>query len=96
MKRMVRKQVYIQPRQEEALKGMSAETGLSEAELIRQGVDLVLLDDRVRARRRAAFEQARVLADRIARRQPPPEGEGSGRGWTREDLHVRGREDGSA
>jgi hypothetical protein len=35
----VRKQVYIEPHQEEILKRLTRETGISEAELIRQAID---------------------------------------------------------
>ena len=42
MARMVRKQIYVEPHQEEALKSRARELKLSEAELIRQGVDLAL------------------------------------------------------
>ena len=39
---MVRKQLYLEERQERALKRRAAETGLSEAELVRQALDATL------------------------------------------------------
>ncbi len=39
---MVRKQLYITESQEEALKRRSAETGVSEAELVRRALDTAL------------------------------------------------------
>ncbi len=39
MTRMVRKQVYIEPRQEAMLKRVAAMRGVSEAELIRRAID---------------------------------------------------------
>lgn len=39
---MVRKQLYLEERQERALKRRAAETGLSEAELVRQALDAAL------------------------------------------------------
>lgn len=39
---MVRKQLYFEERQERALKRRAAETGLSEAELVRQALDAAL------------------------------------------------------
>lgn len=39
---MVRKQLYLAEHQERALKRRAAETGLSEAELVRQALDAVL------------------------------------------------------
>lgn len=44
---MVRKQLYLEERHERALKRRAAETGLSEAELVRQALDAALA---VRAR----------------------------------------------
>src|SRR5438552_4494177 len=35
----VRKQIYIEPEQDQLLKSVSRDTGLSEAELIRQAID---------------------------------------------------------
>ena len=39
---MVRKQVFIREDQQKRLKALAAAKGVSEAELIRQGIDLVL------------------------------------------------------
>lgn len=41
---MVRKQLYIDDRQERALKGRAKALGISEAELVRQALDRVLED----------------------------------------------------
>jgi hypothetical protein len=41
-KRMVRKQVYILPKQEEALKRLAEQRGASEAELIREAIEIML------------------------------------------------------
>ncbi len=85
MKRMVRKQIYLQSHQDQRLKRMVKETGLSEAELIRQAIDaqvqpahpLVLDPD-------AWLVERQFIADLIA--QGPVEG---GRSWRREDLYER-------
>src|SRR5688500_17895380 len=45
MTRMVRKQIYIEQRQNLALKERAKLSGLSEAELIRQGIDTVIRGD---------------------------------------------------
>jgi hypothetical protein len=42
---VVRKQLYLRDDQEIALKERAAATGLSEAELVRQAVDLLLADE---------------------------------------------------
>ncbi len=39
MAEMIRKQVYIEPRQDQLLKALAKELGLTEAELIRHGID---------------------------------------------------------
>jgi hypothetical protein len=41
---MIRKQLYIDPHQEAALKRKARELGLSEAELVRRALDAVLTD----------------------------------------------------
>ncbi|MCH7494075.1 hypothetical protein IIA16_05135 [bacterium] len=40
MARMVRKQIYIKVRQERLLKRLAAETGMAEAEIVREAIDL--------------------------------------------------------
>jgi hypothetical protein len=47
--RLVRKQVYIEPGQERFLKRRAAELGVTEADLIRQGIDLLAQVPVVRA-----------------------------------------------
>lgn len=83
MKRMVRKQVYIEPRQERLLKRRARALGVTEAELIRDGIDLL---DSARpaaaSRERALTELFAVIEERIGMRVPQ-----TGRGWTREDLY---------
>jgi hypothetical protein len=44
---MVRKQVYIEKRQDEALKRAARRRGVTEAELVREALDLRSLDSRV-------------------------------------------------
>ena len=39
MAKMIRKQIYLEPSQEENLKQLARETGVSEAELIRLAID---------------------------------------------------------
>jgi hypothetical protein len=41
-KRMVRKQIYIQPQQDEQLKRMAQQRDTSEAELIREAIEILL------------------------------------------------------
>jgi hypothetical protein len=82
--KMVRKQIYIEPEQEELLKRKAKTLGLSEAELIRHAianfasVGLSLPRDRQAWERELAFieERARCLPDL-----------GGKRTWTREQLY---------
>ncbi len=83
---MVRKQVYIEPRQDAVLKQLAQARGVSEAELIRRAIDqqisgsqrLSLPPDP------AAWEQAyQFMLDLHA--QGPVAGQG--RTWTREDIY---------
>ena len=82
---MVRKQVYIEPDQERALKQLAEESGLKESELIRRGIDLVLLQDDIHARRLEAFRKTQTLAGQV-RELGPVKHKGK-RGWKREDLY---------
>jgi hypothetical protein len=79
---MVRKQVYIEPEQDERLKRRAQALGVTESELIREGIDLVtkpgvLAEDRALWQAELEFMRAR------ARLKVPP----GPRGWTREELY---------
>jgi hypothetical protein len=83
MSRMVRKQVYIDPRQEETLKRLSRQLGIPESEIIRQSIDQFgrvgtnfPLDIR-------AWEEEKAFIAQRRRLQVPQ----TGRGWTREELY---------
>lgn len=81
--RMIRKQIYIEVRQERQLKRRAKELGLTEAALIRQGIDR--LDTGVpmpSSRERALREHDAVIRKRIRMRVPQ-----TGRRWTREELY---------
>jgi hypothetical protein len=83
MSRMVRKQIYIDPRREEMLKRLSHQFGLPESEIIRQGIDRVAgaggafpPDERV------WDEEKAFIAERSRLNVPQ-----TGRKWTREELY---------
>ena len=83
MTTMVRKQVYIEPRQDELLKKWARESGKSEAEIVRQALDRWLAGEERRRKAGAAWEEERVFIEsRIA--EGPVDG---GRSWTREELY---------
>jgi hypothetical protein len=83
---MVRKQVYIEPGQERVLKQRARELGVSEAEMVRRGIEaianrpaLALGPDRVAWEEELAFmrERAEIVVPQTERQ------------WTREELHDR-------
>ena len=84
--RMIRKQVYIDGRHEAALKSAARARGVSEAEIIRHGIELASQETERRQRSPLA-EQAwqEIMAVLLERRQidatPGP------RGWTRDELY---------
>lgn len=81
----VRKQVYIEPYQEVALKRLGQMTGVSEAEIIRQAIDnQIRLSHPSHPDLEAWEKERRFIRDLMAR--------GVARGrrtWRREDLHER-------
>ena len=84
---MVRKQIYLEERQEARLKRVARARGISEAEVIRQAIDRQVGRVSVEAGGGdpAAWERAlrfmRSLAARARKRS-------QGRDWTREDAYA--------
>lgn len=101
MGRMIRKQVYIEPEQDQLLKRRSKELGISEAALIRQAIDRLGPDadgGKSPAARQAWEEAKRVIQERM--QLPAWEEElafikqrmqlrvpQTGRSWTREEIY---------
>jgi len=81
----VRKQVYIEPRQEAVLKRLGKEHGLTEAELIRRAIDQFTRTLHFPWRDLAAWEAERAYIQNLIR-QGPVAGK---RTWRREELHER-------
>jgi len=83
---MIRKQVYIEERHDRLLKRRARQRGVTEAEIIREALDRVVVGDSRAghlsdpAAGRKAISFMRSLARR--RREAP-----AGRGWTRESLY---------
>ena len=82
---MVRKQVYIQPRQEKALKKLARKTGMREAEILRRALDAHMEALARQEQRQAAWKKENAFIRRLAARGPVP----GGRTWRREDLYDR-------
>ena len=82
---MVRKQLYLTPAQDRALKDRARRERLSEAALVRRAVDRLLEDD---APGRAALDDLDRVADAVAAAHPAERRAPSGgRGWTRDGLY---------
>ncbi len=80
----VRKQIYIEPEQEERLKRRSAAMGVAEAEIIRQALDREL--GRLRRRNNLSVWEAELAFIQELMSRGVVEG---GRTWRREDLYDR-------
>ena len=84
---MVRKHFRIEERQERALKELAAKTGRSEADLIREAIERIILSGPEPRRDSKAWEEAvRFMEERIKRLGDVPQQK---RTWTREDAHGR-------
>jgi hypothetical protein len=83
MSTMVRKQVYIEPRQDRLLKEWTAETGMTEAEVFRQAIDAWLAEAERMRRAKAAWQEERAFIESLIAQGPAP----GGRRWTREALY---------
>jgi hypothetical protein len=82
---MVRKQVYIEKSQDDKLKRLARRYGVTEAELIRRGIDELSEEASGRSRQADVEEFRRLMEERAAKL---PEGGGTTR-WRREDLYIR-------
>jgi len=85
MGRMIRKQIYIAPEQEALLKRLADETGMSEADLIRQALDRQAKSLRF-PRRDLRYWREELEFIAALRQRGPVEGH---RTWSREELHER-------
>lgn len=88
---MIRKQFYIEPRQEELLKRWAREKGVTEAELVREALDLYTPWGADVSPARAAgglrdpsaWQEERLFIEEL-RKKGPVKGK---RRWQREDLY---------
>jgi hypothetical protein len=83
MPRMIRKQIYIESRQETTLKQQARALGITEAEVIRRAIDRQMTSVRFGTRDPKAWERERAfIAKRMAK--GPVSG---GRQWKRDDAY---------
>ncbi len=81
----VRKQIYIAPEQESILKQLAKETGISEAEIIRQAIDRHTQPVRSPQRNLSAWEHEQRFIQQLIDQGPIP----GHRTWQREDLYEQ-------
>jgi len=83
MPRMVRKQIYIESRQDNSLKKRAHDLGVTEAEVIRRAIDRQMTSVRLSIRDLKAWERERAfITNRMAKGHAP-----GGRRWKREDAY---------
>lgn len=85
MARMVRKQLYIEDEQDQALAAEAERLGITQAEIVRRAIDAWLNDTSRESRRQAlreALETARQIRE-LGPVEPLP------RRWERGELHER-------
>lgn len=85
MARMIRKQFYIESQQEALLKRLVQETGMTEAELVRQAIDRQMRFFASFRRDLRAWQEEVAFIARLME-QAPVSGK---RIWRREELHER-------
>ena len=85
MAEMVRKQVYIERRQDRYLKSLAKTLGVTEAELIRQGIDRGLAALSPSWPDPEAWKEILRFIEARRRRKIPK----GNRRWTREELYDR-------
>ena len=85
MPSMLRKQIYIAPRQERLLKNKALELHISESELIRDGIDKALNTGAIAVHDPRAWDEEKKFITALAKKRAVK----GGRKWTREELHDR-------
>jgi hypothetical protein len=83
MAKMVRKQIYIEPRQDEQLKHRAHLLGVTEAEIIRRGIDQILDGEPAQEERLAIWAEMKDYIKKYRSMEVPQ----TGRNWTREELY---------
>ena len=82
---MIRKQVYIESRQDHLLKRLAKDFGITEAELVRQGLDRILQSGIMVAPNPKAWQRERAFLIRWGKKGVVK----GNRRWRREDLYDR-------
>ncbi len=80
---MVRKQMYLEPRQDVQIKQLAQARSTTEAEVIREAINLFLSQVARQQRAQEAWDEALAFAEAWAAQEPVS----GGRTWTREELY---------
>ena len=83
MSTMIRKQFYIEPRQERLLKRIAKKTGKTEAEIIREAIDRHAEETERAQSRLEAWRAEREFIRQWIAKGPVP----AGKRWTRDEIH---------
>jgi len=83
MSTKVRKQIYIDTEQEAVLKRLAKDSGISEAEIVRQAIVRYAQSLNYPQRDLSAWQRARSRIERLIEQGPVP----GARTWRREDLY---------
>lgn len=81
----VRKQIYLEPRQDAILKELARTTGISEAEIIRQAIDRHTQSFQLSKPDLIAWEEEQSFINHLIEQGSVP----GGRSWQRSDLYER-------
>lgn len=84
----IRKQIYIDLEHETILKQLSAEMGISEAEIIRQAVEQYSLATKPARRYMEAWEEEKAFIQQLIK-QTNPDSAPKKHTWNREELYER-------
>ena len=87
MATMIRKQVYLEARQDLQIKKLAEALGTTAADIIRKAVDLLLSEAERQHRAEAAWENVQALMEARAALAVPDTVAGE-RAWTREELYA--------
>ena len=86
MPAMVRKQLYLEARQERALKRLAKKTGKTEAEILREALDRHTTELQREQERLKVWDEEKEFIRQWIAKGPVPK---TGRTWKREDAYDR-------
>ena len=83
---MIRKQLYIEPRQDRELKRLARQNGKTEAEIFREALNRLVEEKKRKANPARAWQETEAFIEQWIAKGPVP---ATGRRWRREDLYDR-------